>query len=149
MNCLFRTTTNYSYEEVKRYYFSMIFRPSRIILLIFTELLLAVWSFLSVVYIVLAIFLPVFIFVFTNVQFERIYRSNKLIKNKVAEFGFYDTYFTVKRDDEEIKIEYDKLYNIIETKKNVYLMIAINQGYILNKSNFPEGLSDFLEEIEL
>lgn len=41
-----------------------------------------------------------------------------------VKFDFYDTYFTETTQNGETRLEYNKLYKIIETKTNFYLMIA-------------------------
>ena len=59
------------------------------------------------------------------------------------------TYFTEENSYGNTKLEYSKLHKIIETKTNFYLMIAKNQGFILIKENFPEGLEEFLRNIKI
>lgn len=66
-----------------------------------------------------------------------------------VKYDFYNTYFIENDDNGETKLEYKKLYKIIETKTNFYLMISKNQGFLLNKSNFPKGLDDFLRNIKI
>ena len=38
---------------------------------------------------------------------------------------------------------------LYKTKTNFYLMLAKNQGFILVKDNFPEGLDEFLRNIKI
>ena len=64
-------------------------------------------------------------------------------------FEFYNDYFTETNEYGNTKLEYNKLHKIIETKTNFYLMIAKNQGFILVKENFPEGLEEFLRNIKI
>ena len=64
-------------------------------------------------------------------------------------FEFYDTYFIETNEYGNTKLEYSKLHKIIETKTNFYLMLAKNQGFILVKDNFPEGLDEFLRNIKI
>lgn len=45
-------------------------------------------------------------------------------------------------------VDYSLINKVVFTKTNVYLMIAKNQGYMLLKSNFPEGLEAFLKQIK-
>ena len=53
-------------------------------------------------------------------------------------------HFVSKTEKSESIVEYDKLYKIIETKTNFYLMIADNQGYIVSKANCSQELIDFI-----
>ena len=96
-----------------------------------------------------AIFYPILIWFLHNRQVKKVFSTNKALQNAVAEFEFYDTHFTETNIYGGATLEYSKLYKIIETKTNFYLMIAKNQGYILCKKNFPEGLDEFLRSIKI
>ena len=99
--------------------------------------------------ILFAIIYPIVIALLQKRQIKKVWNSNKVAQNMNVRFDFYDTYFTEINDNGETRLEYDKLHKVIETKTNFYLMIAKNQGFILNKSNFPEGLEDFLRNIKI
>ena len=71
------------------------------------------------------------------------------LQNAEVNFEFYNDYFTETNEYGNTKLEYNKLHKIIETKTNFYLMIAKNQGFILVKENFPEGLEEFLRNIKI
>ena len=96
--------------------------------------------------ILFAIIYPIIIAILRNRQIKKVWNSNKVAQNINVKFEFYDTYFAEINENGETRLEYNKLYKIIETKTNFYLMIAKNQGFILNKSNLPEGLSVFFEK---
>ena len=52
------------------------------------------------------------------------------------------------REEALVKREYEKLYKIIETETNFYLMISKTQGFVLVKNNMPEGLVEFIKTIQ-
>ena len=151
MNCLFSTTTNYNFDEYKRYSLSLLLKRSRIIWFVILE----AWIFLlgclmtNYLLILFAIIYPIVIALLQKRQIKKVWNSNKVAQNMNVRFDFYDTYFTEINDNGETRLEYDKLHKVIETKTNFYLMIAKNQGFILKKSNFPEGLEDFLRNIKI
>jgi len=62
-------------------------------------------------------------------------------------YKFYDTYFVIEDAVNNATVDYSLINKAVFTKTNVYLMIAKNQGYMLLKSNFPEGLEAFLRQI--
>ena len=149
MDCLYTTTTTYSYEEYKRYNLSLLLKRSRIIFYIILELwILLLGCLMSNYFLILfAIMYPIIIAILQNRHIKKVWNSNKVAQNMSVKFDFYDTYFTEINENGETRLEYNKLHKIIETKTNFYLMIAKNQGFILNKSNLPEGLADFLKNI--
>ena len=99
--------------------------------------------------ILFAIIYPIIIAILQNRQIKKVWNSNKVAQNMNVKFDFYDTYFIEIDENGETRLEYNKLHKIIETKTNFYMMIEKNQGFILNKSNLPEGLSDFLKNIKI
>lgn len=151
MDCLYKTTTNYNYNEYKRYTWSLLMKRSRIIWFVLLELWLVVggWMIKNNYFIIFAVIYPILLFILQNRQIRKVYNSNKVTQNINVNFEFYDTYFTETTENGETKLEYNKLYKIIETKTNFYLMIAKNQGFILNKERLPDGLADFLREIKI
>ncbi len=151
MDCLYSTTTIYNYEEYKRYTLSLLLKRSRIIWYIILEVWILLLGCLMDNYLLIlfAIIYPIIIAILQNRQIKKVWNSNKVAQNMNVKFDFYDTYFTEINENGETRLEYNKLHKIIETKTNFYLMIAKNQGFILNKSNLPEGLSDFLKNIKI
>ena len=154
MELLYSTTTIYTYEEYKRFNHMLMFYHKSILLHIIVEawiLFVAVSTkeifvmMLSVVYPVIILMLPVFL----NIHSKKIWKSNKSAQDLNVKFDFYETFFIETDEHGETKLEYNKLYKIIETKTNFYLMLSKNQGLILNKINLPEGLDKFLKNIKV
>lgn len=149
MNCLYTTTTNYSYDEYKRFSWNLLLKRSHIIFYIILELfILLLGCFMkNSLFIVFAVIYPIMIFLLQNRQIKRVWKSNKVAQDMLVNFEFYDTYFVEKDKSGNTKLDYSNLHKVIETKTNFYLLIAKNQGFILVKENMPEGLADFLKSI--
>ena len=149
MNCLYTTTTNYSYDEYKRFSWNLLLKRSHIIFYIILELfILLLGCFMkNILLIVFAVIYPIMIFLLQNRQIKKVWTSNKVAQDMLVNFEFYDTYFVETDKSGNTKLDYSNLHKVIETKTNFYLLIAKNQGFILVKENMPEGLADFLKSI--
>lgn len=79
----------------------------------------------------------------------KIFEQNKVCQETVCKYSFYDDHLVAETENGTENIPYAKLYKIIETDTNFYLMYSKIQGLILTRSNFPDGLSDFLRNIRL
>lgn len=151
MDCLYKTTTTNTFDEYKKFNKAIMRRKSAIVAIIISEICLIVSGIglKNIFLIVFGILWPLVTFFLQKIQIKRVFESNKVLQNAVAQFEFYDTYFTETNEYDNTKLEYTKLYKIIETKTNFYLMISKNQGFILCKANFPEGLDEFLRNIKI
>ena len=149
MESLFHTTSKNTFDEYKKYVLTL--QKKRLILTI--SLLVVFFCIVGyftkhIMFYVAAVILP-FLEYFSLVRpLKKLYYSNKLAVDAVLEYDFYDTYFTKKSVAGEDKIEYDKLAKIIETKTNFYLMLALNQGYMLKKEGMPKGLDEFIRKLK-
>ena len=149
MGSLFHTTSKNTFDEYKKYVLTL--QKKRLILTI--SLLVVFFCIVGyftkhTLFYVAAVILP-FLEYFSVVRpLKKLYYSNKLAVDAVLEYDFYDTYFTKKSVAGEDKIEYDKLAKIIETKTNFYLMLALNQGYMLKKEGMPKGLDEFIRKLK-
>ena len=151
MDYLYKTKTTNTFEEYKRFSMRLLFKKQSLI--IYT-LAAAICIFGGVVlekpiFIIAAIVYPLLVWFLCYQQVKKTFNTNKPLQNTVAEFEFYDTYFTETNPYGTTTLEYAKLHKIVETKTNFYLLIAKNQGYILTKSTFPMGLDEFLRNIKL
>lgn len=147
MEPLYKTYTKYTLEEYQKYNKALLLKRKYFLKIALYEILLLVLAILleSLFLLIFLIVFPILLFFIHNRNIKKVFNSNKITSDIEVNYEFYDDYFTIKNKIGEEKIEYDKLNSIIETKDNLYLMIAINQGYILKKSNFPDGLENFLE----
>jgi len=153
MEPLFKIAQEYTFMEYKKFT-NAVLKWNRIIIGIF------LWfAFLSGILLVafngpsreawFLILFPVFYVILKNIGIKRYYNSNKILKDIIEEYEFYEDYFIAKNINSEAKIEYNKLYKIIETKTNFYIMIASNQGYIISKQICSNELIKFLNELKV
>ena len=147
MEPLFKTKSQYTFEEYKKFN-RAIMKKNHVILVnaVLTILLLLCGIILKNLYIIIfAILYPIIYIVLIKRNIKKIYHSSKIIQEaQKTEFDFFEDHFEQKDAMSNVKLAYDKLSDIIETETNFYLMIAKNQGFILVKENFPEGLEEFL-----
>ena len=151
MDCLYTTTTNYNYDEYKRFSWNLLLKRSRIVWFIVLELWILLLGCLmkNSLLIIFAVIYPIMIFLLQNRQIKKVWKSNKVAQDMVVNFEFFDTHFAETTANGNTKLDYSNLHKVIETKTNFYLMIAKNQGFILVKENMPEGLADFLRSIKI
>ena len=146
MNAPFKTTTIYNYQEYFRFNRALLLTQSTMLKMAGLEVCTVAASALTrnPFILVFCVVLPLLMMFLQNNQIKRAYKSNKVVQNAEIHFAFYETYFTQKSANGESKLDYDKLYGRLETRTNIYLMISKQQGYILCKSEFPQGLEEFL-----
>lgn len=151
MESLYKTKTINTFEEYKRFTWALLLKKRTIITFAIFEILFLffAWTLESIYYLLFAILYPLLIWLLQHRQIKKIFKTNKMLQNEEVKFEFYDTYFTEESPYGNTRLEYNKLYKIVETKTNFYLMIAKNQGYILVKDNFPKGLEEFLRNIKI
>ena len=152
MEPLFKISQSYTFEELK------IFR--KVILgrsIYFFALGLGIMFGVGILAVVLAgfstqawfcILFPIFMIIFSELESKSYYKSNKILQDMIDEYEFYEENFIVRNKMTEFKIGYDKIYKIIETKTNFYIMISKNQGYIISKSNCTADAIEFLEGLK-
>lgn len=159
MEPLYKTQTAYSFEEYSKYNEAVLLKQKS---------LKAVMIIIPVLYVLLmgavfystreisTVFALLFALLLSTVVFiasfkktvKKTYYSNKAITSCVADFEFYDNYVREITQNGETKLEYSKIYKIIETKTNFYIMASVNQGFIIVKGNCPDGLVDFIKSIK-
>ena len=151
MESLYKTKTINTFEEYKRFSRVLMYKKRSIIIyaLLAAFLILDGIVLDNMIFIVFAVVYPFVIWLLHNMQVKKVFETNKALQNAEVNFEFYDTYFTEENSYGNTKLEYSKLHKIVETKTNFYLMIAKNQGFILIKENFPEGLEEFLRNIKI
>ena len=129
----------------------MLYKKRSIIIYILLAIFLILDSIFleNPIFAIFAVVYPILIWLLHNIQVKKVFKTNKALQNAEVNFEFYDTYFIETNEYGNTKLEYSKLHKIIETKTNFYLMLAKNQGFILVKDNFPEGLDEFLRNIKI
>lgn len=149
MNILYEANMTYSFGEYKAYARTM-FRRQAVPAFLGMEvlfLLSALYTGSLFLAVIGLLWLGAAILI-QNRQVKKIYASNKLAQNMKILFQFGEDVLVENTENGQFTVPYEKLYKIIETKTHFYLMTAKNQGYMLNKAVFPEGLEDFLRAMK-
>ena len=98
---------------------------------------------------IFAVIYPLILFAIQENNIKKVFNSNKIVQNIDVHYEFYENYLMEKNENGEMKVEYSKLDEIIETKTNFYLMVAKNQGYMISKADMPSGLDEFIRKIKI
>lgn len=151
MNSLYKTTTKNTFEEYKKFSRKILLNKPTVIIYALVTAFLAIDGIIlkNMYFIFFVILYPTVIWLLHTTQTKKVFKTNKVLQNTDVTYEFYETNFTETNPCGTTKIEYAKLYKIIETKTNFYLMIAKNQGFILCKKDFPNGLNEFLRNIKV
>ena len=144
----FTTTSVYSYDEYKRFNWSLSGKKQFITTSIFSLIFLicSIWLKSNLIFAYVVIF-PLAMFIIYRISIKSVYKSAKVSANIEVTFEFFDTYFTETNKYGVQKIEYELLHKIFFTKTNVYMLLSKRQAYILIKENFPDGLEEFLKSV--
>lgn len=158
MEPLFTTKTPYTMEEFMRFSEQIGLKSKRFVrtrLMLFTAIiLLAVVALLNRSYgmaIGFAIGGVLFPFVLVSSfrsNVRRTYNSNALIRDAVCTLSFYEQHMAGDDPTGHAEYTYDKLYSIVETDTNFYIMISENQGSIVIKQNCTPELISFIQELK-
>lgn len=146
MEPLFKTKTKCTEEQYKKFYKAVLKTQHLAVWIVVLEISSLVVFIITqkIFYLLEMVLVPLFIYIFIEMARKKEFDSNKTIRNVESQFIFYEDYFEEKTEYGEAKIEYKMLHKIIETKDNMYLMIAKSQGYILIKEDMPKGLIEFI-----
>ncbi|MGN1031411.1 MAG: YcxB family protein [Butyricicoccaceae bacterium] len=151
MDYLFKTTTDYSFEEYKKFNLVIWFQINKMHrTAILTVVLIAVLAFaleMPILYLGVVLFL-MFLYLFTMREIKSTYQSSRESMGKRSELRFYPDHLEGKSKIGESRVAYSELYCVIETKTNIYLMTSRNQGFIVVKENCSEELLAFLRSIQ-
>ena len=157
MEPLFETSTQCTYEEYKKFSRVISLKEHKFAITFFiTEVVMFCCGLLSISLhlndfvlfcFCFVIIYPVLLLCRTNASIKKTWNSNQLYQNSVSYYYFYGDHMEQKNELGTSQIPYDKLYRILETKTNFYLLIAKNQGVIIKKENCSEELIDFLKKL--
>lgn len=152
MEPLYKTMTKYNFEEYKKFARNHYWKGMNMLRFLIIYEIIFIPCFIltkNTTFLCTTILLPIFLVIFQNIIIKKVYNSSKITHDLEASFEFYQDFFMKKDKTGETKIEYSNIHKIIETKTHFYIMIAINQGYILVKENFPEGLENFIKRLDV
>ncbi len=147
MEIIYTMKSKFTLGEFKRFVWSMMFKNKSTIikLALFEVALLAIGIVIdNKIFIGFAVAYPFALWFIQNRQINKIYKSNALMKDAEVEYTFFEPCFSSNDPSGKSRVDYEKLHKIVETKTNMYLMISENQGFMLKKSEMPNGLEAFL-----
>lgn len=152
MEPLFKISQEYTFKEYKKFT-NAVLKWNLIIVSVFL-----LFAFLSGVLLIafngsstqawFLILFPIIYVISKKMSIKKYYESNKILKDVIQEYEFYKDYLIAKNVNSEAKIEYNKIYKVIETKTNFYIMVAKNQGYIISKEVCSDELVEFLNGVK-
>ena len=82
-----------------------------------------------------------------NKQVKDAFETNASMKDAVYHYKFSDTKVEATSPRGLEVLEYDKMYRLIETDTNFYMMIAQNVGFIINKDNCTADQQEFIRSL--
>ena len=148
---LFKTSIKYTFEEYKGFtkaIYRYVYKVHIMLLVIIVALLILFAITKNFMAILAAVAFPLFFVYFMNREIKKVYESNRVLKDNFSVFDFYDKYFEQTNAVSHSVVKYSDIYKIVETDKNIYIMVAKNEGYILLKSNCSKELIEFLKNIK-
>lgn len=155
MEPLYRTTTSYTFEEYQRYnkvvQNKLMKRPLLIGVFMLACLVLAICiddTSAKTGIIIGLLLLPVILPLFSSHMVKRSYKTNSLLQDITSEFLFFEEYMEQHSSVGVSKVPYDKLYTVLETPTNFYMMVAKNQGYVIIKENCDPALVRFIQGLK-
>ncbi len=148
---LFKTSIKYTFEEYKGFtkaIYRYVYKVHIMLLVIIVALLILFAITKNYMAILAAVAFPLFFVYFMNKETKKVYESNRILKDNFSVFDFYDKYFEQTNAVSHSVVKYSDIYKIVETDRNIYIMVAKNEGYILLKSNCSKELIEFLNSIK-
>ena len=149
MNSLFHAKSKNTYDEYKKYVLTFNKKRMLLTILLVDAFLFAVGTITkNYFFYIFLVIIPICEYISIVAPIKKVFNSNKLAADAELNFDFYDNYFIKTSSAGAEKVEYNRLLKIVETKTNFYLMIALNQGYMLKKEDMPQGLDEFIRNIK-
>lgn len=158
MEPLFTTTTTVTLDEYMKYSERISLKSKRFVgMLIITTVLLLLLSLVAflnksytkaMVCVIVGMLYPVVSMVYSRIDMKRVYNRDALIHDALCKFSFFAQHMVGEGLTDCLEYTYDRLYSIVETETNFYIMIAKDQGWIVVKQNCTPELIAFIQEIK-
>ena len=145
----FQTQTRYTFSEYKKYYNAVLWkiRKTPYIVLLLEVVLLGITYFTrDMTYILGALMVPIVFRIVFSINAKTNYAKNEKLHDIVFNYEFYGTYLLQKSAMGRVRVDYEKIYKVLETASNFYLMAEGNQGMIIVKENCSGDLRDFIRQ---
>ncbi len=157
MNPLFTNTTTYTFETYKQFakFVSNKINKfnNRIIVIELCFLALAAISaktgsaFMKQVFIVSCFFFPPAILAVQNKQIKKTWNTNKIFHDAIYTYEFYEDRIEAESPNGHTAVKYENVYKVLEDKNCFFIMIANNQGFMIDKSACSPDLCLFIQNI--
>lgn len=149
-----KTVTTYTEEEYLKFNQFHVFKRNIIgviffsicatIIILSATVMLFVQSYFQACFFYVFVILMGVLYIYSpKIAVKRILKTDNVLKDSVQEYTFFPTYLTLKNQNSQTKLEYEKLFRVYETKTNFYLYINKFQAFLVSKKEMKE------EEIEL
>lgn len=156
MEPLFRSETEYTYEKYTAYCKmiwnhvgnmkqSIIWTDAALVIVCLLMVFMKEYK-MAVLFLAAAVIFPVILQFQMNRQMKKAWESNKAAQGVVSKFSFYNEYVEQENPVGASRVKYEELYKIVEGRDAFYLMIANNQGFIIDKAKCSEELQQFIRE---
>lgn len=80
---------------------------------------------------------------------KKAYHQNKTMRDVSYSVDFYDDHYVILCNGIESSVSFDRIYEIIETDTDYYIMLSKISGVIVPKEKCPEGFADFIHGIDV
>lgn len=159
MEPLFKTTTEYTYDEykkfnkeinVKNFKLKMYFSIYTLIFTFAAFIFFTDRNYLALVFCLTLIVAPIIILPMQiNKLQKKIYNNYVSMHGTQTNISLYNDHLEVSNLMEHLSYPYVKISKIVETETNFYIMNRENRGMIIIKSNCSLELLEFLQELRL
>ncbi len=155
INVLYKTETENTYTEYSKFN-SVKFRYNSFYLIItLIPIIFLLNDLVSVMYYdydcrICIVFVEVLIYfglisILPRYLCEKRFNTNKILKDSLIKYVFYENYFTIKTKQLNMKVYYADLYQVYETNNNYYLLTSSTDGYIILKNNIDTSFNSFIK----
>ena len=151
---LFKNTTKYS-EKIYEEFLNFHLKTFKTTYFLYTLFYFFLFIFVIVYLINIRNFISTYIVIFALIGFfiwryirpvfivRKEYQSNKIKKEEIFTFKFYDSYFSIEISTSIFNVNYSQLRKVYMTNSFYYLYIDKTHAFLLDKSTFTKTETDF------
>ncbi|MFR9280803.1 YcxB family protein [Levyella massiliensis] len=148
MNPVYQNTMEMTYPEYKRMCWALKRKKFLIVSGIVSTLMLLLGIFYlyngdvkeGVFYLAVTFLFPLLLISLYSHSLHKNYYSQQWPKDHRVQYVFYEDHLTAKTEAGNSEVPYDKLYQVIETKTNFYLLVGANQSFAVKKADCTKEL---------
>ncbi len=105
------------------------------------------WNLASV-FIFFVIVFPFVLLYEQNSRIKKVWESNRMARHSVYTMDFYDDHLVGSTSRANTSINYRDIYDVLETDDRFYVMISLNQGFIVDRAACSEELCSLLRSLK-